>query len=587
MTFGFEPGNALGCMVNSHRHGWVGKICEHAAAWNCGAKHEFREDYCERGDPRCFHLHLFDEADPHMIIPEDGAGWILEQDEHALDDQMLILWGRQASGAAGVPEWHNVPKLVFGAYRILRAQPIRLSHRTDWKIVPHADGWTRMMTLRVEAPRFRQLSGPYIKEVDRPSAERLFNEALDAARTAPWFDPGDQKRFEHFASQVQSWLKAAAARVPRPARASPREAGATTSLRPLFSHIKIADPPPRAAAVKPAPAPPKASGGDDAFAAQPLIEEGKRDWITANYGGDTLTRLLVASLTKPLLILRGRPGVGKSTVAQNLTQDRARERTLIVPVASTWRGREDLLGFINPISNLFEPTVFTRFLLRAARAWDAGDRRTHLVIFEEFNLSQPEFWLADVLARSQYPVEPRADRVIPLGGQGIRGEAGAAEVFLSPAARFVATINTDHTTRPLSARILDRAAVVELTMDPRHAIRLVAMELSEEHAEAIADLDFITGRKDATFSLRTARTLKSCFEQLAPLGIDPWKAIDLVLAQEVLSKVKLLVGDPVDQGVCEELKKWADGHGKNLPECARLIATWDEMLQDGQDVAQA
>jgi len=126
---------------------------------------------------------------------------------------------------------------------------------------------------------------------------------------------------------------------------------------------------------------------------------------------------MAVSLTKNILILTGNPGVGKSSLAIDLIDDQ--ERKLIVPVGSTWRGREDLLGYVNPISNEFEPTDFTRFLCKAETAWRKNDKRTFMIIFEEFNLSQPEYWFADILVRSQYSDEQEKLRMIELGGKSI------------------------------------------------------------------------------------------------------------------------------------------------------------------------
>ena len=54
-------GNALGCTINSHRSGWDGNICKNAETWNCSAKQQFRTDYCQQGDPRCYHIHIFED----------------------------------------------------------------------------------------------------------------------------------------------------------------------------------------------------------------------------------------------------------------------------------------------------------------------------------------------------------------------------------------------------------------------------------------------------------------------------------------------------------------------------------------------
>ncbi len=609
MTFELEPGNALGCTVNSHRQGWDGTICNNPSAWNCGAKQDFRDDYCARGDSRCFHVNLFHERDPHLLIPDDGIGWILDDDSHLLDDQLLVLWGRQFSEPRGANESVGASKHVFGAYRVQRVERLQLGRRTDWKIHPYADGWCRITTLGLELPRFHHLEGPYIKMLERASIDRLFKEALAAAHESGvhWYQPADEQRFSGFARNLDAWIELAAKKVRRPAsRAIAPKPRPIRFGTPNYALRKVADsvresersenlgaPPIGEGVVAETPQPIGAPTLGEAAAIptlmHSLVETEKREWIAARHGKAALTKIAVGSLTKPLLILRGNPGVGKSTLALNLIDDAERTRTLVVPVSSTWRGREDLLGYVNPIHNTFEPTRFTNFLRQAARAWDHGDRRAHLVVFEEFNLSQPEFWLSDVLVRSQFPAEARRDRTIELGGQGVRGwpVSEPPELFLSPAVRFVATINNDHTTRPLSPRILDRAAMVEVTIDPRDAVRQAGLLLEDEQSEAIADLDFITSAKGATFSLRSALSLKACADQLGALGLDLWAAIDLVLVQEVLSKVRLLVGDPADLQLVDKLGEWSEGRGKNLPECARVIASWAEMLQEGLDVTQA
>ncbi|MBL8723390.1 MAG: hypothetical protein JNK49_05055, partial [Planctomycetes bacterium] len=76
----FTPGKALGCNVNAHRHGWNGTVCSDASNWNCSAEQVFRDDYCTRGDPRCYHLNLFDASQPRFKIDDNGIGWLLQVD---------------------------------------------------------------------------------------------------------------------------------------------------------------------------------------------------------------------------------------------------------------------------------------------------------------------------------------------------------------------------------------------------------------------------------------------------------------------------------------------------------------------------
>jgi hypothetical protein len=307
------------------------------------------------------------------------------------------------------------------------------------------------------------------------------------------------------------------------------------------------------------------------------LEPGAAAWIRAVHGGDLAQELEIAFATRDLLVLRGEPGVGKSHLAVRLVDDPKRERTFVVPVSATWRGREELLGYVNPINGRFEATPFTQFLAKAAEAWQRGDRAHRVVVFEEFNLSQPEHWLADVLAVSQFDDE--RDRRIALAGPGA---AQFADVFLSPAVRFVATVNDDHTTRQLSPRVLDRAAVVRLELTAKEALQRIGLVLDEKLVSAIADLHFLMRSRGASFSIRSARALKHCLA-MEP-SPDPKVAVDIVLAQQVLSKVTLSAHEAGDVALLGKFEDWCAEQGAELARCVALASEWREAIDGGNDV---
>lgn len=596
MSLSLQPGNALGCAINAHRHGWNGSICENAASWNCGADASFREDYCERKDPRCFHIQCFDAAAARLVIPQSGAGWLLESDPTALNDQILLLWGGQYQEPRGQREGQGRSFQMYGAYRVQSVEKTYAGSMVQYVVHPYPDGWTEFASLRVPRPYYTTAGGPYLKQVDRRVAERVFREALEAA-DREWKDMPDMAqrhaRLQAFARRLGPWQRDAEERMSKLAARhampmlSPVGAPSNRAFRPftkiLESRIVTAEPEPRKPVVERIETRQKET--DAPF---PLVEPAMRDSVATRYGEDALTAILVGSLTKPIVVFRGEPGVGKSALALQLIDDPDRERTLVVPVSSTWRGREDLLGYVNPVDHVFEPTNFTRFLYEAEAAWDQDNRRNRLVVFEEFNLSQPEYWLSDIIVRSQYPAENRKERTIELGGLKVRGLAGAnpAGVYLAPSVRFVATINTDSTTRPLSPRVLDRLAVIGLSITPRNALSQVGLTLSEDQELAITEIDYILRQRGGGFSLRAARSLKECRDRLEVLHITPADALDLVLLQEVLTKVRLLAGDPADHRFIRQLMTWNESHGATLRRCSETISVWKEMLEDGRDVVQ-
>lgn len=584
MRFLLHPGNAVACKINTHRALWNGTICKEAEIWNCSAPLDFRQDFCARGDARCFHVHTFDESGPNMVIEENGAGWLLESAPDALDDQVLVFWGGRASTPLGMPERER-RDVVFGAYRVQSVERENLGHRTQWRVRPHADAWVCLAGMNAPRPRYEDLGGPYLKQMDADELHALFGDE----RMLRNLEGGDQLRFKNFARHLGAWLETAREKAEalherlgtQPITGRSFHAPPVLTVTPTMTHrplSKLGDlVKPRAqdpVSVTPEPATKPATAQAEVLSPEVALR------IRDTHGEDLLLDLRIALATRDLVVLRGEPGVGKSYLALRLLDDPERERTLVVPVSATWRGREDLLGYVNPLDGRFVKTPFTRFLEFAANAWREGDRAPRLVIFEEFNLSQPEHWFADVLAVSQY--EREADRIVQLAGTG---SAQDAHVFLSPALRFIGTVNSDHTTRSLSPRVLDRAAVIHLALTPKQALARIDLALEAPLVNAISGLDFRLRRRGASFSIRTARSLQSCLN--AKLVAEPAEALDLVLSQQVLSKVRLAAHDPADSRLLEELEQWCEEQQAGLRRCVTVISEWRELLDAGLDVVQA
>lgn len=573
MSFELIPGNALGCRTNAHRHGWNGTICEGAASWSCGIDQEFREKYCENRIPRCFHLHIFDDADPYLVIPDSGVGWVLNEDPHAFDQQILLVWAPESAEPGGALGGKPSTSFMAGAYRVESVERIEHRNHIEWEIRPYRDGWVYLGPLQVQAPRFIHLDGPYIKQVERAAVDRLFQQAEREEKAGnPEWTPKDTERLERFFANLDEWFAAASARTPEPSVRLIPQPNRRPNGGPQAEPAPAARGPEATGVITPQPKPPAVEPAPmkEPTTFTPLIEEAKQAEVGEVYGEATLKALLVGSLTKPILLLRGEPGVGKSRLAVELLDDLERERTLVVPVGSEWRSSEDLFGHFNPTKNLFEATDFTHFLHRAELAWNAGDRRTRIVVLEDFDLAHPEGWFSEILSRCQYPGESRRDRTIELEGHAVRGweRGGEASLFLAPSVRFVGTIDVEGTRRSLSLRVLDRSAVIPISMDPRTALERTSIKLTPKQLESVVELDQITRPLHASFSLHAAHSLKACLGRLDDLGTDAWGALDLVLRQEVLAKLAVRESAPP----AEAIEAWAARFGAKLRQCALAVA---------------
>lgn len=158
-----------------------------------------------------------------------------------------------------------------------------------------------------------------------------------------------------------------------------------------------------------------------------------------------------------ITFLAGLPGVGKTSFsrlfvdAQNL-----KPRFKEISVSRGWTGQKDLIGFHNPLVNRFQPsqTGLYQFLLALHEEMkkDLKNSPMAYILLDEANLSPIEHYWASFMGMT----DTKEKKSIQLG-QNVIG--------IPDHLRFIATINYDSTTEPLSPRVIDRAPIVVVDGD--------------------------------------------------------------------------------------------------------------------------
>lgn len=250
----------------------------------------------------------------------------------------------------------------------------------------------------------------------------------------------------------------------------------------------------------------------------------------------------VALQTHPLVILPGISGTGKTRLtrlyadAVHAIPSPAHENPyyLIVAVQPDWHNARDLLGYYNALTGVYHPTLFLRFLQRAA----ADPQQPYFVCLDEMNLARPEYYLAPLLSALE-----TVEHTIDIGAPAAEVTSVTGETLTNPFrlplnVRLTGTVNVDESTYALSDKVLDRANVIELTDVDLEGFRASYNGPVDEAVwQMIVQVHAIVARAGQPFGYRTLGEMLRYIDQAQGI-LPPRQALDLQLKQKVLPRLR-------------------------------------------------
>ena len=166
---------------------------------------------------------------------------------------------------------------------------------------------------------------------------------------------------------------------------------------------------------------------------------------------------VTATRTKPLVILAGVTGTGKSKLPA-LVAEATSGTARLIPVRPDWTDSADVLGYTD-LQGRFRPGA----VLEVARDAAEAPHQFFTCIIDEMNLARVEQYFAEVLSRieDRRPARRGGFESAPLLDVRLP-EARWQDVRLPPNLALAGTVNMDESAHAFSRKVLDRAFTLEL-----------------------------------------------------------------------------------------------------------------------------
>ena len=186
---------------------------------------------------------------------------------------------------------------------------------------------------------------------------------------------------------------------------------------------------------------------------------------------DDVKVLHIAMKSDPLVMLCGKPGVGKTSLARAYSDalggTKEHNRLLEIAVHPNWIEEFDLFGYVHSIKQAFVPTSsgISPFLAALSEEYDEYGNQSPMtvILLDEMNLSQPEIYLP--WGAIWHP-EKRLIKLFDPSAVSLEDPLRACHsISLVPNLKFIGTINNDDTVKSLTPRFLDRVFSIEISSD--------------------------------------------------------------------------------------------------------------------------
>ena len=299
-----------------------------------------------------------------------------------------------------------------------------------------------------------------------------------------------------------------------------------------------------------------------------------------------------------ITILEGLSGTGKSSLPRGFRDFIGADYDLI-EVQSSWKDRNDLLGFYNDFKKQYKETKFLKAMYKAT----CDPTKIHVIVLDEMNLSRVEYYFADLLSELEKPDTEKREIELISDFQSVSANEEAwpkyikdGQLPISDNIWFVGTANKDDSTSMITDKVYDRSIVInfnkkqEKIAGVKGANKVVlnnedfqrmlkkAVKNYDSADKTRADKmikeldDFMVSSFQITFGNRIRQQLETFIPTYIECGGTVDEAVDAIFSRKVLRKLEGVYSDDIKSEL-EILKQNIQEEWKyNLPKSIEAIS---------------
>lgn len=254
-----------------------------------------------------------------------------------------------------------------------------------------------------------------------------------------------------------------------------------------------------------------------------VVDYARESRLHLSYTPQTIAKFVAGLGATKLSILQGMSGTGKTSLPK-IFMEALMGNCEIVEVESSWKDKNELIGYYNEFSKVFTPKKFTRMLYKASLNPDV----ITFIVLDEMNLSRIEYYFSDFLSLMENEPE---NREIQLCNIKLTNDYDNEHhhyyslkddhtLHIPENVWFIGTANRDESTFEISDKVYDRAATMNFnTRAPK--VRNYTTPLAQRYLPYNEFLNLLENTiSTVDFDLESISYIKNVEVLLSPYNIS-------------------------------------------------------------------